>query len=352
MLLQFLPGHVLQLSVRVRIHDPQSASTRLKGRLDETRRALLAGDDAWSPRFAALEPSAERRTWQKELGDLVAVTHEALLDDPATLERFFADTALGVTWSEGEKSSALTITPYATSRATAHERTAVAKALDTWSEALATYLRRTGDLYAHLEQNPERATACFGLLFKDQLGEERAAALPSATGDERRLIEALRDAMKDATAILVVDENEASTLDEMSHREFDPFPAKLAVRVPGRILELEGFQGAAVGDGAEATLRARGIGFWDALASLRARWVAPNPLLIDVAHARAGGDAPLDLDAIVATARRSETPDARTIRAAIEERLHAEPVYRVVWSTEGLPAEPDAALRKEWSGRD
>jgi len=176
------------------------------------------------------------------------------------------------------------------------------------------------------------------------------AALPSPTADEERLVEALRDAMKEAAAVLVVDENEASSLDEMSHREFDPFPAKLAVKVPGRILELQGFQGGAVGDGPEVTLRARGIGFWDALASLRSRWVAPNPLLMHVAHARTAGDAAFDLASIVATKRRSETPDARAIRAAIEERLRAEPFYRVVWSTEGLPAEPDATLRKQWSG--
>jgi hypothetical protein len=226
----------------------------------------------------------------------------------------------------------------------------VTQALDTWSETLATYLQRTRALYTHLESHPERATACLGLLFKDDLDEEQVAALPSPTADEERLVEALREAMKEAAAVLVVDENEASSLDEMSHRVFDPFPAKLAVKVPGRILELQGFQGGAVGDGAEVTLRARGIGFWDALASLRSRWVAPNPLLMHVAHARAAGDAAFDLASIVATKRRSETPDARAIRAAIEERLRAEPFYRVAWSTEGLPAEPDATLRKQWSG--
>jgi len=352
MQLQFLPGHALRLAVRVRIHEPQSSSTRLKGRLAETRRELLAGDDAWSPRFAALEPAAERRTWQKTLGDLSSVTHEALLEDTASLERFFSDTALGVSWSEGETRSEFTITPYATSRATAHERARVDKALGTWSDALALYLERAHELYDHLERHPERTPACFGLLFKDDLDETQTAALPRATADEERLVDAVRHAMKEATAVLIVDENEASSLDEMSHREFDPFPAKLTVKVPGRIFELEGFAGAAVGDGADATLHARGIGFWDALASLRGRWLTPNPLLLHVAHQRASGDAPFDLDAVVATARRAEAPDARTIRAAIEDRLHAEPLYRVVWSTEGLPAEPDASLRKAWADRD
>jgi len=349
MQLKFLPGHVLELAVRVSIHAPDSPSTRLKGRLEETRRALLAGDDAWSPRFTRLEPAAERRTWEKTLGELSSVSHEALLDDPETLPRFFSDTSLGVAWKEGESRSELTLTPYPPAGATAQERAAVGKALGTWSEAIAGYLERAHALYAYLEHHPERASACLGLVFKEDLDEKRIAALPAATADEEQLAEALRDAMKEAAAILVVGENESSSLDEMSHREYDPFPARLSIKVPGPILELEGFTGAAVGDGPQATLRVRGLGFWDALASLRGRWLAPNPLLLHIAHQRAAGDVPLDLEAVVATPRRSETAKAGDIRLAIEERLRPEPIYRVVWSTEGLPAEPDAALRSAWS---
>lgn len=348
--LRFLPGHALRIAVRVRIHDPESSSTRLKGRLDETRRVLLAGDDAWSPRFAALAPAAERRTWEKTLGELSGVEHEALLDEPAALARFFADSALGVAWTEEQGRGELAITPYATARANAHERAAVDKALVTWSDALAAYFERTHALYEHLERHPERATPVFGRLFRDDLEEQQAAALPDATAEEERLAEAVRRAMREAAAVLVVEENEASSLDEMSHHVYDPFPAKLTVKVPGRILELEGFAGAAVGDGADAILRARGVGFWDALAALRGRWLTPNPLLLHVAHERAPGDAPFDLASVAAAARHSETPTAREIREAIEERLRAEPLYRVVWSTSGLAEELDpATLRRLWA---
>lgn len=352
MLLQFLPSHTVKVSVRVRIQEPDPASERLKRRLAETRRELLAGDDAWSRRFSALAPAAERRTWEKTLGEVAGVTHQALLDDPEALGRFFEDTALEVSWREPEGERAeLEIRAFPPAGATAHERAAVDRALTDWPAALARYFAALARLYDSLEDHPERATACLGGVLRDDLDEATATALAELTAEEETLVDGVRDAMKDVAGVLVVAETEASSLDEMSHRVYDPFPAKLTVRVPGPILEVEGFTRAATGDTAGATLHARGIGLWDALASLRNRWAEPNLLMVHVAQQRAG-EGTLDLARLATAARRAESPGAREIRAALLERLRAEPLYRVAWSTAGLADPPAQSLREAWGEDD
>ncbi len=346
-LIEFLPGQVAKLSVRVKIHEPDPAPDRLKRRLEETRRALLAGEDAWSARFAALSPAAERFTWEKRLGELDSVTHAALLEPQDSLERFFADTALDVTVRSEEGRTELSIVPGPPARASAREAADVERALTRWSEAIAEYLKNTAELYAYLDRSPDRAHACLGHLLREDLDEAQEAALPAKTPEEDRLIDTARESLRGVALVLLVEDGEERSLDELSHRVYDPFPARLSVRVPGPIVEIEGWTGGQVGDPPGGLLRARGVGFWDALQALRGRWLAPDPLLLHVAHQRAA-DAPFDLEAVLATPRRITVVSAAQVRATLLAGLRPEPAYRVVWSTAGLQEESPGALRKAW----
>jgi hypothetical protein len=350
--LDFLPGHTLKIAVRVELHEPTPSPPALGKRLSEARRELLAGEDDWSRRFAELKPEAERRMWSKALGSLDAVIHEALVSDPQALHDFFADTALAVDWRETDGRAELVIQTLRPSRANARETQSVEAALDAWAGELSTYFARAQELDRYLAEHPERARACYGHLVEEDLDQDALEELSGLNDREEGLVKRLGEAMKSVAAVLVVGKDAARSLDEESHRVFDPFPARFSVRVPGPLLEVEGFVGAAAGAPAGSVVRARGVGLWDALASLRGRWLAPDPLALHVAHQRAAKGALFDLDAMVTAPRRALTPSAQEIRAALTERLRPEPTYRLVWSTVGLPESPDAALREAWRDPD
>ena len=84
----------------------------------------MEGTDAWGPRFAAVEPAAERFSWEKRLGDLQSVSRSALVAEPAGLAPFFSDTALRVLYQVYEKdgTAELSIAPGLSSRATRKQR--------------------------------------------------------------------------------------------------------------------------------------------------------------------------------------------------------------------------------------
>lgn len=344
--LSLLPGHHAVLTVRVTIRDGGQTSPALAKRLESTRRELLDGMDEWSPRFAALTPGAERFGWEKQLGELRSVTRAALIDQSEDLERFFADTATSVVWREADGSGELALFPSSPARASANESAQMRDALAAWSASIATYLERTRALYAYLDSRPGRAEICLGRLLREDLPDGKFLSLPAASNQEERLIEAVRDAMNSAADVLLVSDTAAESLEELSHRVYDPFPAAITVRTPGPILELEGFAASPpVGRAAGATLRVRRLGLWEALRSQRGKWLAPDPLLLHVAHQQQP-DGRFDLGAVVAQGRRATALSALEVETALAGQLVPQPSYRVVWSTAGLRADDDKAMEQ------
>jgi hypothetical protein len=200
------------------------------------------------------------------------------------------------------------------------------KTLDAWTSDLAEYLQAGQDLYAYLDDRPDRARPCFGALFAERLNEKDAATLSPPTSEEKRKLERLDGAMERVLAVLAVPEGAAYSPDEVSHLIYDPFPARLTLELPGPPLSLEGFL-----PGADGTLTAASLGLWDSLRGLQGRWLAPDPVLFYVESAQAEG-ADVDLDAFLAKPRRSHLPpSAGEVRAAIEARLRPAPLYRVSW---------------------
>jgi len=137
--------------------------------------------------------------------------------------------------------------------------------------------------------------------------------------------------------ILDVPEGEDYTPDELSHLVYDPFPGRLTVRLSGAPAEApEGFAA-----GPDGTLIAAGPGFWEALRSLEGRWLAPDPVLLSIAHQQRSQNEPLDLNSLLKQPRRAEpAPDATEVRLAVEQRLQPAPLYRVAFPVSTKPEAP------------
>jgi hypothetical protein len=330
--LRFLLNGAVVATSTVRITDPQESNPALARRLAEVRRTLLDGSDAWSARFAAAEPAAERFAWEKRLGALRSASRSAVFAEPAGLEAFFRDTSLSVGYSiDPERGTAeLTIVPGTSTRATRKQRDDTEKTLGAWTAEVAEYLKAGRSLYAYLEDRPDRAHACLGVLFGERLNEEEAKDLEELTAEERRRVDRLDDVMGKVLEVLAVPEGSAYSPDEVSQLVYDPFPARLTVKTPGKPLEVLGFL-----PGEDGALTVSSPGLWEALRSLEGRWLSPDPVLFYVESARREGENDVDLDAFLEKSRQTVPehllPSALEVRAAIEERLKPAPLYRAAW---------------------
>ncbi|HKI02334.1 MAG TPA: hypothetical protein VKK31_10155 [Thermoanaerobaculia bacterium] len=333
--LRFLPNGAVVATSTVRIADPQESNPALARRLAETRRAILDGSDPWSARFAAAEAAAERFSWEKRLGSLRSATRSAAFAEPAGLEAFFRDTSVSVTYSiDPERGTAeLAIVPGVSTRATRRQWEETEKTLEAWTTAIAEYLQAGESLYAYLADHPERSRACMGTLFAERLGEEEARRLEELTPEDEKHVARLDEAMRKVLEVLAVPAGEAYSPDEVSHLVYDPFPARLTVKTPGKPLEVTGFV-----PGDEGVLTVPSPGLWEALRSLEGRWLSPDPVLFYVESARQEGQEgknEIDLDAFLKKSLQAAPvhllPSAREVRSAVEGSLRPAPLYRVAW---------------------
>jgi hypothetical protein len=343
LLLRFLlNGAVVATSTVEIAADPDAKNPALARRLAERRREILEGSDPWDERFAAARPAAERFGWEKRLGELQTASRSAVITEPEGLAAFFGDTAIGASYTidAGRGTAELSLYPGPAARATRGQRQEMRKTLAAWSAAIAEYLQAAGDLFSYLERQPDRARTCFGALFSDVMDKQELERLGEPTDEETPILERLNEAMQHVTDVLLVPARAEYSPDEISHLVYDPFPARLTVKLPGPPLELEGFQ-----RGQGEALEVAGLGLWDALRSLEGRWLAPDPALFYVASERRGQDAKIDLDAFASRPRRAapQLPSADEVRAAIEERLKPAPVYRASWQVQ-----PDDETEFHW----
>lgn len=331
--LRFLPNGAVVATSTVHIADPDdSGNPALARRLAETRQAILDGSDAWGTRIAAADPAAERFSWEKRLGAVRSASRSAAFAEPKGLEAFFRDTSLSVSYSiDPERGVAeLTIVPGTSARATRRQREETEKTLGAWTNGVAEYLSAGQALYAYLEDHPDRAYACLGTLFGERLNEEEAKDLDELTPEERRRVDRLDEAMGQVLEVLAVPNGGAYSPDEVSQLVYDPFPARLTLKLPGAPLEVEGFLPAE--DGA---LAVPGHGFWEALRSLEGRWLSPDPILFYVESARQEKTDETGFHAFLERPRQAAPdhllPSAQEVRSVIEASLRPAPLYRASW---------------------
>jgi hypothetical protein len=331
----FLEDGTLVVTAVTRVNQVPGGDSNpaLKRRLDEVRRSLEQGDDDWRRRFRALEPLVERLVLDHVAGEVTEVRRSAAGVDAAGLRAFFADSGVSALLEIAEGRAELSLAPGASQRSTHEQRKTVDAALGRWTALLARYAADVGALYGYLDTRPERARACFTVLFAT-LTRTRGESL-----DEREatLVKAVEDDIDEAVQVFDVADSEVYTVNEMSHLVFDPFPARVAVHLAGAALEAEGFRREPDG-----TLAVPGLGLWEAFESLEGRWLDPDPLLTVVRRQR-DRSRPFDLDAFVATPRRAAPPvDEGEVRAEIVRLLTPAPIYRVSWPVAERTEEQEA----------
>ncbi len=337
--LRFLPDGRAEATATIEI-DPGALEDEEDGRLGRWATEVLEGRDAWARRFGELDAAQETFRWEKRDGLLHRAERAAILEDPSGLSALFGDTAVAVEYDEEGGRSELAFYPGPSSRATREERQRVDRAFDEWSKAISQYLAGVEDFYRELDARPGRARALVSALFDDVLDAEA----PDLTGAEQELVDELSQRMEGVIGVLA-SEGDGDSLEELSRLAYDPFPVPLRIEIPGEPLEVEGLWQRPEGDG--TVLVVPGLSFWKALTSLEGRWVFPDPVLTWVWMARTepeGAQARAALDEILspATRRIEPAPLPAEVRQTLEDRLAAEPAYRVTWNLNPPPATPPA----------
>jgi len=322
--LRFLPGELVEveLLVELRRSEGMTNSEALTRRLETLEEDLLGGWDPWSARFADLRPEEETFRWRKVEGRLSSLQRTAKLSASTALGRLFGDVPVEPFYQVTDGVAELAFYAGAGDRASRRERRLVDSTLERWSLVLAQYFERAEALYRYLEKEPDRAAACFAALFEEEDG---------ATHEEEALLSALGEALAEAWFVLEVDRATGESLQEVSRRVLDPFPADVVVEVAGReVLEVEGFEMAEVGE--EPAWRIPAVGFWEGLMALEGRWLAPDPLLAFVAHERSASDEPFPVAAFASKPRLvASPPEPEEVSAALRDELTPRDVYRLHW---------------------
>jgi hypothetical protein len=305
----------------------------LETRIRELRERMLHGQDDWSRRFDLISPLSETMSWHREEGHMRSVEREALIEG-SDLPRFLSDTALTFNFTHGSGWSELTIYPGKSTRASEQQKVLLSGRLDEWCGRVSLYLAALSDVYQYLGGHPERAEAVMGTVLREEMSDEDRARLATPTDDELKMVAELNLRMNGVSSILLVSDEEAFSLNELSNLAFDPFPAVFTIALPSKVIEREGFESIT-----DHTVRVPHLTFWDALPAMRERWIAPDPLPARVEASRdRASDGKLDLRAFLALERHvTAVPSPSEVKAALLERLKPRARYRVRWADTAAP---------------
>jgi len=295
----------------------------LTDRLEESRDTIDYSLDPWSQRFALLEPLAEHVSIERVDGELRRSIHSGVLSSFDEVLRMVEADGLTGSLEVVDGTAELELFPTGGSRATYTQRQDTDRLLSEWSAVLAVYFESVVALYAHLDEQPNRAVPCFAHIFDKHEGLGNTGPLEPV---EENLVVRVKDAMEEVAFALMVPSGQAFSLNELTRLVYDPFPARLTIAVIGEVLGSEGLEA-----GADFFDRPPVDG-WNALKSLEGRWISPD--LVTAAAAPVSDDRQPDPDILVlaSTPRRYfPPPDAAEVESAIVAGLVPEEMLRLVW---------------------
>jgi hypothetical protein len=214
--------------------------------------------------------------------------------------------------TRGEGFSELAIYPGASSRATREQQRKFEEELDAWSAEVARYFTAVRHLYRYLDENPGRAQYVFAALIA---GKDEDA--PPVTEDEQPLLDEVVEAMVAIGNRLERQNAQAQTLTEWADLIFNPFPARVTVKVQGEVLASEGF-------GKDLVIEP--VDLLKTVGSLEGRWISPDPL---AALLRDEIPTPQQLAAM--PRRAAVVSSARDVTTALREQLARPRAYVVRW---------------------
>ncbi|HUP63680.1 MAG TPA: hypothetical protein VM557_00165 [Thermoanaerobaculia bacterium] len=332
---------IVQASVSVSIRSEPVDHKKMEERLAAVRDAFESSSDSWSLRFDRVSRRDDsraliRRRHEDELV-LTEVRHAATMPGDQ-LSLFFSDTGLQADLRTAPHFSDLLIYAGSSARASREQRAEFDRHFGAIAEALSRYYLIADAFYAYLDETPDRALPMLAWLFDDVTEGNAETDYPlSASEDER--VRQMHDAMV-AVAELVSKPLEGGfTLNELALLIHDPFPARTSVRVPGIVLETEGF-----GPPVEGRYRIPRLDLVDAFAGLDSRWVAPDPLPIWLRAHRGDGTRAIDLPGMAQSRTRRGVPTTAEVERSVRAVLRHPSVYRIRWSPssdEGPRAAPE-----------
>jgi hypothetical protein len=322
---EVLPQAQVALRTSVVLNAGDESNRPLVERIDALRGALANETDVWSRRYQSLDAKDDRFTIERKNGKVVRVERQALVGD-LRLPYFFADTSINVSLNRMPDGGELTITSQNAGRATAAQKAEFDRELARFSESYSRYVASVNELYRYLDTHPDRARALLLPLFSDALPEAEKNQLEDPPDEEKQIVSNVSDSMSAIASVLVPNESEPYTPNELSRLVFDPFPGDISVTVPGEVEHVEGFERKG-----ERRVAVRRIALWDIGSDLSGRWVSPDLLAPWVAMKQ--GEK-IDLDAIVRAQRKSgDAPGPDQVRKLVLAQLQPAPVYRVRWRT-------------------
>jgi len=337
--IRFLPGESAMVRVTVSIASLEQFKNNAlaQKRIEGVRRDVLEGQDPWTRRLESLQPEAQRTILDRTAGELSRADQRVVIKDVTSLKRFFSDTLVRATVTRRQGEVEFSLVPGPGSRATLRQQEEMRRGMEKWAATVSQYLEAGQKLYTYLEERPGRARACFGSVFQDLLSGETKEAHEELSSEDRPLVEPFKREMEALLSLFDVPADASYSQEELSRLVIDPFPAPLTVRVPGPVLELEGFEQDGPG-----VLRVSGLSLWEALQRIQDQWIFPNPAVIYYEQARAGKQ-PFDLEDFLKRRRSvSLPPSPSEVLQALKEPLKPAPIYRVRWSTENLPEFEDS----------
>jgi len=239
-------------------------------RLEAARSVALHGNDEWATRFGRITAEDDEVTFRRHGGELDRVSRAVRIPS-RDLQQLLSDTNITVNILDGEGWRELAFYPGASMRATREQRRHFDEALDTWSSSAARYFVAVDHLYAYLRVNPQRAPELFAVLLGEKDSEQLGAddlPLSQAGEEEQPLLDAVTAAMDEMASRMDEQEGDAVTFAEEADLVYNPFPARMIVRVPGEVISQQGFT---------KDLTIEPIDLLEAITALEAKWISPDP---------------------------------------------------------------------------
>jgi hypothetical protein len=243
------------------------ANDQVAARVESARSAAQTETDPWAVRFGALTPESERETFQRDHGTLERVTRSVRIPS-RDLQHVFSDAHITVNVLQGEGWRELEFYPGTSIRASREQVRHFDENLTAWSAVVAKYFMSVDLLYHYMDQNPARAQDLFRALLEERDAVYEASP-PVILEIEEPLVEDVRSAMEVVATRMDEDQGHADTFAEEADLIFNPFPARLTVKVPKEVLSTTGF-------GKDLTVEP--VNLFDAITGMEGRWISPDPL--------------------------------------------------------------------------
>ncbi|HUP61345.1 MAG TPA: hypothetical protein VNA69_13085 [Thermoanaerobaculia bacterium] len=302
---------VVTAETRFELH-PRNVEARK--RVDTAREAAQSNTDAWTFRFSRVVPEAELVTLKRNRGALESVTRSVRIPSN-DLHRVFADVNVTIDILRGDGWRELAMYPGTSSRATREQQRFFEDELAAWSRELARYVTAVRRLYRYLDEHPQRAQFVFASIVNEKVDESIGP-----TEEEEPLLLAVVDAIEAIAKRVDAQETRSDTFAETADLMFNPFPARMTIRLPSDVLAKEGF----AKPGKDLVIEP--IDLMAAIGKLEGRWISPDPLALLLRE-----EVPPAAELAKMPRRAELVSDWRDVAAAVREQLARPRAYVVRW---------------------